>query len=132
MLYIQSSVNPKMTGHIITNFTAEDFQPYIRPEEYNWYNGFWLAEDYMVDTDKDRIEVLTNMVITANQTVGICPDCPLFGSLCDPKIPNICPKGQRGTLGIYTGRCIPADFPYRNHTTIKWIYGHTCEIYGKT
>lgn len=122
-----------MTGAILVNLTQHDFNTaFVKPEEFGWYSPkVYSPEDYFVDTDNDRIEVITNLVITANQTQGYCPNnVDIAGAMCDPDH-NHCKKGGQGKFGVYTGECVPADLPYFNKTSRQWEYGHSCQVFGR-
>lgn len=115
---------------ILTNFTSEDFDTnYVKPEEFINYNRIWDSEDYSI-IFPEEIQIITNLIITANQTQSNCPESPLIdGSLCDPNDSH-CKKGHKIKHGIETGRCVQGDFRYQNETTKQWMYGYDCEILG--
>jgi hypothetical protein len=70
------------------------------------------------------------MVITANQTQGLCPEHPnTIGAICN-KMDNKCVNGALSYHGTRTGECVDADFPYRQDYDQPWKNVSTCQIIG--
>jgi hypothetical protein len=126
----KSTVNLKVKGGFSTNYSADDFfTVYVKPNEYDNYNGQWDSSDYAFEA-QNEIGIVTNLVITANQTQKFCPEHPvLYGSVCDPKN-NKCVGGTLSVHGTRTGRCIDADFPLGDNFYQTWRNVSTCEIKG--
>ena len=110
-----------------TNYSAKDFAYYVQPEEMSNYNRQWSIQDYSVILP-DEVQVLTNLVITNNQTMSTCPENFRFApNYCLPNNPSkYCKKGKTTAHGTLTGRCIPADL----HETPGQFNLSTCEIKG--
>jgi hypothetical protein len=127
---IHSTTDLSIKGSFETNYTKEDFDTnYVKPEEYQNYNQIWDYPEFVFKSSRE-IQVMTNVVITANQTQSICPETPLLlTSECDPKN-NTCSKGKIMAHGVQTGNCVKADFP---SSPIYGIWHHnvfTCQIRG--
>ena len=127
---LSSTINAKVAGAILPNFSANDFNTnYTKKEEFENYNRPWAPEDYTF-YENERLEVVTNLAITANQKMGRCPNSPyLIGAICDPNH-NHCEAGGQGKLGVMTGECVAGDYPHWNKTTNKWDHVNVCEING--
>ena len=124
-----STVILKTQEAILTNYSENDFnKTYVKSTEFQNYNRVWDRTDFVI-VYPDEIHFMTNMVITANQTRGICPDNPVIRNVeCDPNN-NKCRKGFKSSNGIHTGNCVRADFPLNHtHQWKKNIYG--CEMQG--
>jgi hypothetical protein len=70
-----STLNLKMTGGFQTNFTDDDFNIYVTPQERINYNRQWDYTDYGFEFP-NQIQIMTNVVITPNQTQTVCPEHP--------------------------------------------------------
>jgi hypothetical protein len=125
-----STIVLSIKGGFITNYSKEEFnETYVKPHEYHNYNRVWDFPDFVFKSSRE-IEVMTNVVITANQTQTTCPETgQLFGYMCDPNNNN-CTKGKNSPHGELTGRCIEADFPHSFDGI--WRNVSTCQIKGKT
>ncbi len=126
----KSTVNLKVKGGFSTQYKAQDFiSVYVKPYEYDNYNGQWDSIDYSFESPNE-IGIMTNMVITANQTQKLCPEHPNYsGAVCNPKN-NRCVGGTLSVHGTRTGRCVDADFPFRKYYNESWRNVSTCEIKG--
>jgi hypothetical protein len=126
----ESTVNLKVKEGFSTNYTADDFNSiYVRPYEYDNYNGQWDSSDYTFEAPNE-IGVMTNMVITANQTQKLCPEHPnLYLAVCNPHN-NTCVRGTASVHGFRTGKCVAADFPFRKNDDEPWRNVSTCQIRG--
>ncbi len=127
-----STINLKVTAGFRTNFTDDDFNFYVTPYERINYNQLWDYTDYAFEFPNE-IQIISNLVITPNQTQTVCPEHPgpdpeLSDSICDPKN-NTCVNGVMRPHGVQTGNCVPSDFPLRDEYG-NWRYGHNCEISG--
>lgn len=116
-----------MNSSFKTNFSMDKFKPYVQPEELVNYNRLWNVDDYTV-IFPDEIQILTNFIITSNQTMSTCPEHPYFTyGKCHPQKYD-CFNLKTLTLehGIFTGRCIASDFhdtnQNRNSCELKGIY----------
>jgi hypothetical protein len=126
---IHSTTDLSIKGSIQTNYTEKDFNAnYVKPEEYQNYNQVWDYPDFVLESSHE-IQVMTNVVITANQSRSLCPESPLLlKAKCDPQN-NTCIKGEVMPHGVQTGNCVKADFPFPR----RGIWYHnvsTCEIRG--
>ncbi|XP_054718190.1 LOW QUALITY PROTEIN: P2X purinoceptor 4-like [Uloborus diversus] len=106
---IESSVTTKVKGVVYTNFTKDQFDPRIKNIED--YRRIWDTADYVVPpSENNAFFVITNIVITSNQTQGTCPEDPsVYGAEC--KTDSDCIAGH--TLptgnGAFTGKCTFSD-----------------------
>ncbi|KAM9621950.1 P2X purinoceptor 4 isoform 2-T2 [Trichechus inunguis] len=102
---VVSSVTTKAKGVAVTNTSELGFR-------------IWDVADYVIPAqEKDSIFIMTNMIITMNQTQGICPEIPDKTTVCQSDAS--CTAGSAGTHsnGVATGRCVPFS------RTVK-----TCEV----
>ena len=122
----------KVTRAIITNYTSDDFNThYVNQSEYELYNRIWTPENYVEYGSNDKVQVMTNIMITPNQTMTTCPSSPLVTEAwCDPEHP-ICKAGRQRSNSVETGKCIMAQFPYYNETLDQWLRPYVCEVHGK-
>ncbi|XP_034284646.1 P2X purinoceptor 4 [Pantherophis guttatus] len=107
---VVSSVTTKVKGVTMTN--TSDLGPRV-----------WDVADYVIPSQAENsVFIMTNMIVTLNQTQGLCPELPDKTTMC--KSDADCEKGYVGTHsnGIQTGKCI-----VYNHTNppIK-----TCEVFA--
>ncbi|CAG2115021.1 unnamed protein product, partial [Medioppia subpectinata] len=132
-LELKHTLNLKIRGAVEVNESADNFdQNYVKPKEFVNYNRVWDAKDYAHYYPRE-VYVMTNMAITANQTLTVCPDHPRVNkALCKPGDKTHCRYGRQTPFGVQTGKCVPADFPTQKNTSgsIVWDYEHTCEIRG--
>lgn len=116
-----SSVTTKVKGVSSTNLTPE------LNDSFPLYNGIhvWDSADYIVPPEENgAFFVMTNMIITPDQSQGACPEDP---NLTDVKCYNDsdCEAMEPTHYGhgIKTGRCVKADRGDKPHLKV-------CEIYA--
>lgn len=118
---IESSVTTKVKGVIFTNYSKNEFNDLIPDTEV--YRRIWDTADYVVPpSENNAFFVVTNIVITSNQTQGECPeDVTVPGALCKSDID--CHQGLPLITGngVLTGKCVTSDM----NSTLK-----ACQIYG--
>lgn len=114
-----------MEGTFETNHSIDQFRPFVQPEELVNYNRPWDIQDY-TEILSEEVQVLTNLVITKDQTASKCPENPGF-KLWKCNSTKICPKGKTSAHGILTGKCVKSDF-YKGKMDHNIT---TCEIRGK-
>ncbi|XP_015906759.2 P2X purinoceptor 4 [Parasteatoda tepidariorum] len=104
---IESSVTTKVKGVIYTNFSDDEFNPLV--PNTNVYRRLWDTADYVVPaSENNAFFVITNVVITSNQTQGICPEDPEI-TKCTTDADCV-PGGSVITgNGVFTGKCITSD-----------------------
>nr|XP_034953777.1 P2X purinoceptor 4 [Zootoca vivipara] len=105
---VVSSVTTKVKGVTVTN--TSELGPRI-----------WDVADYVIPPQgENSIFVMTNMIITQNQTQGLCAEFPDKTTRC--RSSENCTEGYIGTHsnGVQTGKCVP----YRNSTD------KTCEVFA--
>ncbi|ODM98124.1 P2X purinoceptor 4 [Orchesella cincta] len=116
---IESVVVTKVKGVLKTTFSNKELGV-PNPE---LYRRVWDASDIAIPSQGEEsggFFILTNLVITANQTRGICPESrKVGGALC--KSDKECTAGQSLALGngFMTGKCVPTE----SSSKIK-----TCEV----
>ncbi|OXA44847.1 P2X purinoceptor 6 [Folsomia candida] len=117
----------KLRGVLDTrNIRVTDLHPVFRKDSHI-YLRIWDSLDLIPsrgDTSKNGLIVITNVAVTADQTLsdGVCPedvDSKLF--LCTSN--KDCPKGEQKLKGhgIMTGKCVNSDIEKDKRT---------CEISG--
>ncbi|XP_059264372.1 P2X purinoceptor 4 [Mustela nigripes] len=102
---VVSSVTTKAKGVTVTNTSTLGFR-------------VWDVADYVIPAQEENsLFVMTNMIITKNQSQGFCPELPDKTTICNSDAN--CVAGSSGThsSGIATGRCVPFN------ETVK-----TCEV----
>ncbi|XP_059719562.1 P2X purinoceptor 4 isoform X1 [Haemorhous mexicanus] len=104
---VVSSVTMKVKGVTLTNTSTLGAR-------------IWDVADYVIPPQgENTVFVMTNVILTLNQSQGRCPELPDDQTKCEVK--NICVPGYVSThsSGIQTGECVP----YNN--SIK-----TCEVFA--
>ncbi|XP_014450263.1 P2X purinoceptor 4 isoform X2 [Alligator mississippiensis] len=104
---VVSSVTIKVKGVTVTNTST------LGPR-------VWDVADYVIPPQEENtVFIMTNMIMTLNQTQGSCPELPDNKTVC--KSEEDCHAGYVGTHsnGVQTGNCI------KYNGSIK-----TCEIYA--
>ncbi|XP_035222015.1 P2X purinoceptor 4-like [Stegodyphus dumicola] len=117
---IESSVTTKVKGVVLTNFSQREFNPQI--QNIDVYRRIWDTADYVVPpSENNAFFVITNIVITSNQTQGKCPEDPEVGTLCQSD--SDCRQGLSFITGngVQTGKCVKSDI---NKTL------NVCEIFA--
>eukprot|EP00095_Tigriopus_kingsejongensis_P001162 maker-scaffold350_size199587-snap-gene-0.24 protein:Tk01162 transcript:maker-scaffold350_size199587-snap-gene-0.24-mRNA-1 annotation:"hypothetical protein DAPPUDRAFT_206200" len=113
---VESSVTTKVKG-ISKSTLSERAKEKIPNYLHEMYERIWDEADYVVPpAENGAFFVMTNMVITPNQTRGVCTEnINMQGSRedCNTKN-NSCKEGQlidpiKGH-GTQTGRCVPSQF----------------------
>ncbi|XP_072443589.1 P2X purinoceptor 4-like isoform X3 [Chiloscyllium punctatum] len=102
------SVTTKVKGITITNSSPH--------EEY-----IWDAADYVIPSQQENsFFVMTNFILTKNQTQGRCPELPNESTRC--KSDTDCPAGQHSSHsnGILTGKCIHYDVNVKTCEIFAW------------
>ncbi|KAJ7387280.1 extracellularly ATP-gated cation channel [Desmophyllum pertusum] len=113
-----SSVTTKVKGVSLTNLTNSS-------QELPLYGGVrvWDSSDFVVPPEEDSVVfVMTNMIISPNQTQSTCPEDPSFpGIKC--KNDSDCQRLEpvSNGHGLKTGKCVKAD---------RAPFDHVCEIYS--
>jgi len=113
-----SSVTTKVKGVSLTNLTNSS-------QELPLYGGVhvWDSSDFVVPPEEDNaVFVMTNMIISPNQTQSTCPEDPNFPGVNCTKDSD-CHRLEPVTNGhgLKTGKCVDAD---------RKPYGKVCEIYS--
>ncbi|XP_019362858.1 PREDICTED: P2X purinoceptor 4 isoform X3 [Gavialis gangeticus] len=104
---VVSSVMIKVKGVTVTNTST------LGPR-------VWDVADYVIPPQEENtVFIMTNMIMTLNQTQGSCPELPDKTTVC--KSEGDCHAGYAGTHsnGVQTGNCV------KYNGSIK-----TCEIYA--
>uniref|UniRef100_F6ZCV5 P2X purinoceptor n=1 Tax=Xenopus tropicalis TaxID=8364 RepID=F6ZCV5_XENTR len=103
---VVSSVTSKVKGVAVTNTSELGVK-------------IWDVADYIIPAQEENaFFVMTNLILTQNQTQGYCPELP-ENSVCSEKQP--CTPGYVGkqSNGVQTGKCVPYN------STVN-----TCEIFA--
>ena len=92
---VVSAVTTKVKGVTLTNYTDEDLEAVPR----DWrrlYNRVWDVTDFVVPSQENNaLFVMTNVVITPNQTRGECAEKVVWNCQSDED----CPRGEVNNLG---------------------------------
>ncbi|KAF4520677.1 hypothetical protein B566_EDAN006353 [Ephemera danica] len=118
---IQSDVTIKLSGVTHTNFSAHQFQTQIPSEYHALYNRIWYATDVVPSQFNDAFFVMTNLIITPNQTLSTCDESvAVEEALCNESSVS-CNQGESipNGNGISTGRCIAS----RQNSSVR-----VCEV----
>ncbi|XP_075389990.1 P2X purinoceptor 4 isoform X2 [Tenrec ecaudatus] len=102
---VVSSVTTKAKGVAMTNTSKLGFR-------------IWDVADYVIPAQEENsLFIMTNMIVTMNQSQGVCPEIPDKTTVCQSDAN--CTAGSTGTHsnGVSTGRCVPFN------RTVK-----TCEV----
>lgn len=130
---VESTNSLKIRDTIETSYSADDFDGnYVKPYEWSLYNRLWDDVDFVFESS-DEVQVMTNVVITPNQTKSLCPDNPYTDPyyntvLCLPNN-NTCIKGRITYTGVQTGKCVEGDFPKEDESGV-WHNVTTCQVRG--
>ncbi|KAG8228893.1 hypothetical protein J437_LFUL007630 [Ladona fulva] len=104
---VESSVTTKVKGVTFTNFSKDEFQ--VPATHIPLYNRLWDVSEYVIPaSENDAFFIMTNTIITPNQSFGTCDENPdVKGALCGVGLPP-CKKGYVNRLGngVTTGRCV--------------------------
>ncbi|CAG0899118.1 unnamed protein product [Darwinula stevensoni] len=113
-----SSVITQLDGVAFTNFSDDELK--VKQEYKHLYRRIWdVADEVFLEHENNAFFVMTNVIITPNQTIGHCPENnDVFGAPCDPNVPPFCPVGEPLKHGTMTGKCT------LNNSTRDY----TCEI----
>ncbi|XP_010598170.2 P2X purinoceptor 4 isoform X1 [Loxodonta africana] len=102
---VVSSVTIKAKGVAVTNTSELGFR-------------IWDVADYVIPAQEENsIFIMTNMILTMNQTQGVCPEIPGKTTVCQSDANCIAGSAGTHSNGVATGRCVPF-----NRTT------KTCEV----
>ena len=92
---VVSAVTPKVKGLVLTNFTDTELVN-VPVEWKHLYNRIWDVTDFVVPAQENNaLFVMTNVVITPNQTRSVCPEKGVWNCTTD----SDCPKGDVNNLG---------------------------------
>ncbi|CAG0885689.1 unnamed protein product [Darwinula stevensoni] len=113
-----SSVITQLDGVAFTNFSDDELK--VQKEYKHLYRRIWdVADEVFLEHENNAFFVMTNVIITPNQTIGHCAENnDVCGAPCDPNAPPFCPMGEPLKHGTMTGECI------LNNSTRDY----TCEI----
>ncbi|NP_001161641.1 purinergic P2X-like receptor [Saccoglossus kowalevskii] len=117
---VVSTATTKVKGVSYTNLSNVD-PANLTVDDTTPYDRLWDVADYVIPPQMhSSFFVMTNMIITVDQTQGKCPEDPgMFGANCT--VDADCHEGEAIVAGngVATGKCI--DNPGYNNTK-------TCEI----
>ncbi|KAM4827704.1 P2X purinoceptor 4 isoform 2-T2 [Thomomys bottae] len=105
---VVSSVTTKAKGVAVTNSSDLGFR-------------IWDVADYVIPPqEEDSLFVMTNMIVTTNQTQGTCPEIPDETTLC--RADTDCRAGSTGTHsnGVETGKCVPFNASVKTCEVAAW------------
>ncbi|XP_046391326.1 P2X purinoceptor 4-like [Ischnura elegans] len=106
---VESATMTKVKGVTVTNYSSSDFN-FPDSSTAALYNRVWDVAEYVVPhSENDAFFIITNVVITPNQTQSTCDEDPtILGALCDGN--NPCPVGEILLFGNgkTTGKCVPS------------------------
>ncbi|KAG1973870.1 P2X purinoceptor 4b [Pimephales promelas] len=103
-----SSVSTKVKGNILTNSSSEGVH-------------VWDVSEYVIPPQgENSFFVLTNMIVTPDQTQSSCPEIPSEFTIC--KSDSDCKEGFneiRGN-GVQTGRCVQYSDTIKTCEVMSW------------
>ncbi|KAK0135300.1 P2X purinoceptor 4 [Merluccius polli] len=103
---VVSTVTTKVKGYAIINGSAHTHRP-----------QFGDVADYVIPSQGDKsFFVLTNMIVTTNQTVSHCPEDPQPSSICSED--SDCPAGLSVLRG--NGLCVNFSNTIQTCEVISW------------
>uniref|UniRef100_A0A2K6EM76 P2X purinoceptor n=1 Tax=Propithecus coquereli TaxID=379532 RepID=A0A2K6EM76_PROCO len=105
---VVSSVTTKVKGVAVTNTSQLGFR-------------IWDVADYVIPPQEENsLFIMTNMIVTMNQTQGTCPEIPDKTTVC--RSDANCTAGSAGTHsnGVSTGRCVPFDGSVKTCEVAAW------------
>uniref|UniRef100_A0A8C8TXK6 P2X purinoceptor n=1 Tax=Peromyscus maniculatus bairdii TaxID=230844 RepID=A0A8C8TXK6_PERMB len=105
---VVSSVTTKAKGVAVTNTSELGFR-------------IWDVADYVIPAQEENsLFIMTNMIITVNQTQSTCPEIPDQTTVCNSD--SDCTVGSAGTHsnGIGTGKCVPFNESVKTCEVAAW------------
>ncbi|XP_075835876.1 P2X purinoceptor 4 isoform X1 [Microtus pennsylvanicus] len=105
---VVSSVTTKAKGVAVTNTSELGFR-------------IWDVADYVIPAQEENsLFIMTNMIITVNQTQSTCPEVPDRTTICSSD--SNCTLGSTGTHsnGVGTGRCVPFNESVKTCEVAAW------------
>uniref|UniRef100_A0A8C0WYS2 ATP receptor n=1 Tax=Castor canadensis TaxID=51338 RepID=A0A8C0WYS2_CASCN len=105
---VVSSVTTKVKGVAVTNTSKLGFR-------------IWDVADYVIPAQEENsLFVMTNMIITMNQTQSTCPEIPDKTTLCISD--DNCSAGSAGPYsnGVETGKCVPFNGSVKTCEVAAW------------
>ncbi|KAM4809189.1 P2X purinoceptor 4 [Rhinophrynus dorsalis] len=104
---VVSSVTSKVKGVAVTNTSELGAK-------------IWDVADYIIPAQEENaFFVMTNLILTQNQTQGLCPELPDNFTTCTSELQCIPDYVGTHSNGVQTGKCVPYN------STIK-----TCEVFA--
>ncbi|KFO23553.1 P2X purinoceptor 4 [Fukomys damarensis] len=105
---VVSSVTTKAKGVAVTNTSELGFR-------------VWDVADYVVPAQEENsIFVMTNMIITVNQTQGTCPEIPDKTTVCQTHADCTLDSAGTHSNGVRTGRCVPFNASVQTCEVASW------------
>nr|CAB90750.1 P2X4b receptor subunit [Mus musculus] len=105
---VVSSVTTKAKGVAVTNTSQLGFR-------------IWDVADYVVPAQEENsLFIMTNMIVTVNQTQGTCPEIPDKTSICDSDANCTLGSSDTHSSGIGTGRCVPFNASVKTCEVAAW------------
>lgn len=105
---VVSSVTTKAKGVAVTNTSELGFR-------------VWDVADYVVPAQEENsIFVMTNMIITVNQTQGTCPEIPDKTTVCQTQADCTLDSAGTHSNGVRTGRCVPFNASVQTCEVASW------------
>ncbi|EDM13672.1 purinergic receptor P2X, ligand-gated ion channel 4, isoform CRA_e [Rattus norvegicus] len=105
---VVSSVTTKAKGVAVTNTSQLGFR-------------IWDVADYVIPAQEENsLFIMTNMIVTVNQTQSTCPEIPDKTSICNSDAD--CTPGSVDThsSGVATGRCVPFNESVKTCEVAAW------------
>ncbi|CAO2629554.1 P2X purinoceptor 4 [Lemmus lemmus] len=105
---VVSSVTTKAKGVAVTNTSELGFR-------------IWDVADYVIPAQEENsLFIMTNMIITVNQTQSTCPEVPDKNTICNSD--SNCTLGSTGTQsnGVGTGKCVPFNESVKTCEVAAW------------
>ncbi|KAM9371687.1 P2X purinoceptor 4 [Phaethornis superciliosus] len=105
---VVSSVTTKVKGVTLTNTSALGTR-------------IWDVADYVIPPQEENtVFVMTNVILTPNQTQGHCPELPDDKTECTENISCVPGYVSTHSNGIQTGKCVPYNSSINTCQVFAW------------
>ncbi|XP_067557011.1 P2X purinoceptor 4 isoform X2 [Tursiops truncatus] len=105
---VVSSVTAKAKGVTTTNTSKLGFR-------------IWDVADYVIPAQEENsLFIMTNMIVTMNQTQGLCPEIPDETTVCESDANCTAGSASTHSNGVATGRCVPFNETVNTCEVAAW------------
>ncbi|XP_007448780.1 PREDICTED: P2X purinoceptor 4 [Lipotes vexillifer] len=105
---VVSSITAKAKGVTTTNTSKLGFR-------------IWDVADYVIPAQEENsLFIMTNMIVTMNQTQGLCPETPDKTTVCESDANCTAGSASTHSSGVATGRCVPFNETMNTCEVAAW------------